>query len=323
MTKETLVPSQEQGVQINNETIQRTYNYVKKLVAFRYKSGIEALQSRNTGYEEEDFIQDLMQILLKELKIKQFATFGKFKAFIKLAASWHYLHEKRKYFHTKSRGSCRTVSFEKTINENQTVEDVLGKYEDEGKYDLYFIMKKNLYVRFDWKTYKVGKLEDFKNDKNGMLLSVNHFIKAMQYYGMKDTCNYYKQNGFYMTRNVFNNMSQAIINYAKDTNLLEQEHCMEYTFMSRKPQDAHVATIVECECGFSKEIDGFDGDYWQCPNCGRIHDKLDNAKYKLGLLRDYASEMAKRIELTVNKKSLSKFWPTEVKPKYINDVLEV
>ena len=34
---------QDQCVQINDDTIRRTYNYVKKLVALRYKTAIEAL----------------------------------------------------------------------------------------------------------------------------------------------------------------------------------------------------------------------------------------------------------------------------------------
>lgn len=313
---------QDQCVQINDDTIRRTYNYVKKLVALRYKTAIEALQSRHIGYEEEDFIQEVMQILLKELRIKKFESFGKFKAFIKLSASWHYLHEKRKYFYTKSRGSCYTVSLEKSVNDGQTLGDTLGIDEDTEKYNLHFIMKKKLYVKFDWKTYKVGKLADFRNDKKGILLSVNHFIRAMQYYGMKDTCNYYKQNGFYMTRNIFNNLSQAIINYAKDTNLLEKEHCMEYSFAIQKDEKRAV-TEVECECGYIREIHGLDGDYWQCPNCGRIHDKLDSAKHKLGLLEDYVSNMTKRIELKVNKSSISKMWPINNKPSHITDVLEV
>lgn len=212
-------------LKVDNVLVKQMFDYVKSQTFFKYKEAMSTLKSRHHGYESDDFIQEVMQLVLTSLQTKKFPTFGQLKKFIRCTMEFHYLKEKRKYFYTKSRGSFMTASMEEPTSESRTIGDSIAydKVETYENVDLHRIMSKNLFLQYDWHTCKIGKLQDFKKTANGLLLSINQFIKLQMYYGMRETCNYYKRHGFYMTKTTFEILSQAIIDYAVEQNLIEKE----------------------------------------------------------------------------------------------------
>lgn len=215
----------EKYLEIDNSVVKTLFDYVKGQTFFKYKEAMSTLKSRHHGYESEDFIQEVMQLVLTSLQTKKFPTLGQLKKFVRCTMEFHYLKEKRKYFYTKSRGSFLTTSIEEPLSDSRTIADTISynKVIDTGSFDLHRIMSKNLFLQYDWHICKIGKLRDFKQTSNGLLLSINQFIKLQMYYGMRETCNYYKRRGFYMTKTTFEILSQAIIDYAIEQNLLEKE----------------------------------------------------------------------------------------------------
>lgn len=225
-------------VEVNDRTIKQIYDYIKRAIAFKHSSAISTLSSRHIGYDEDDFIQEIMQLLLVSLQTKKFTSFNKLKSFIQMTIKFHYLKEKRKYFYTKSRGSFVTVSLDDYLNEYRKIEDVLEDSLNVGidvdSIDLQNLFDKNLYILFDWSTCRIGKLKDFNSYKKGYLLSINQFIKVQMIYGRIDTCKYYKQNGFYMTRNTFNIITQSILEYIKNIGFIENTEIKSYSFKKTK-----------------------------------------------------------------------------------------
>ena len=273
----TVERKEDECLQLNDELIKTMYTYVNGLLSFTYKNAIDTLKSRNWGYEADDFIQEVMQLLLDAFKTKSFANMGKLKNYIKSVVSFHYLKQKRMHFYTKQRGGFQKVSLSEPSMDYKLFEDIIT-YEDKSicsdKYDLHHLMQKNLFISVKNHTYKVGQLKDFSSDNSGQLLSVNQFIKIQNDYGLLETCKIYKNHGFYMTRKVFNELSQSIMNYAKDFDLLSFVET-EYHRPVRKLVDIEFSNYVtkKCICGYENtEAEMLGTNFWQCPVCGRIHD---------------------------------------------------
>lgn len=219
-------------LQFTNATIKEAYNHIVKLAKSKFKEPIKTLKSRHHGYEEDDFIQETMQIILTESTRKKFPTINHLKSFINLTMQYHYLKEKRKYFYTRQRGDFTEVSiFDSTTQTSEGKEQLIAEtltYDKEEvahlseEIDLDSLIKRNLYVVYDWKSLlEICKASELRNYTVGYALSVNHLIKTLRAYGAKDACKVFKEQGFFMTRRILDDISQKLIQYIKDNQLLE------------------------------------------------------------------------------------------------------
>lgn len=226
-------------VELNNKTIKDIYNHINMLLNARYSTPIKVLQSRHRGYEKEDFAQEVAQIILKEFETKKFPTINHLKKFINLSMEFHYLKEKRKYFYTKQRGSMQEHSIDETLTDNLTLGDTLSSTRaiDIDRIDLDNILEQNLFIVYDWSTCNICKLDELKKFKSGYILSVNSFIKYQNDYGSLETCRHFKSKGFYMTKSIFDSISQSIINYLERHNFIE-EQLTPSKIINSKPVDA-------------------------------------------------------------------------------------
>ena len=290
---------QQDYLQFDNATIKEIYSYVTMLVNSRYKEPIKTLQARHHGYSSEDFIQEVMLIILKESKAKKFPTINHLKSFIKLTAEFHYLKEKRKYYFTKQRGSYSEVSiFDSTTNvddgSSKLIAETLTYDKNEHEHiaellDLQSLLKKNLYVVYDWRQLlEVCTVHELKNYKTGYALSVANLLKVLQEYGAKDACKHFKEVGFFMTRKILDDISQKLIQYIKDNKIIEVTVERPAYIDRHKTREERFKYITDaqktCSCGYRYTEDMENRVYWQCPICGKIHDKLNLAKQKLALL---------------------------------------
>lgn len=279
MVEALMVAQKESNLQLTSDLIKIMYDYVKKLLNYKYSHAITVLSSRNHGYTEEDFIQEVLQLLVIDFKKKSFANLGKLKNYIKSVVSFHYLKEKRKYFYTKQRGGFICLSLDETYeNSAKCLGDVLIAKESQSlsteQYDLHNLMQKNLYICCHSHSYKVGPLKEFRKDRQGILLSVNQFIKVQRVYGLSETCKFYKNHGFYMTKTTFDEVSQSILNYAKDLDLLSFTDT-DYCKVRKQLVDIDFKNYVQksCDCGYTAvDAEFTDTSFWQCPVCGKIHE---------------------------------------------------
>lgn len=290
-----LVEDQTQYLQLTRETLHTIYQHTWFLANFRFSRPIEVLQTRNTGYEKEDFVQEVVQQVCKLFETKKFPTINHLKKMIRLTMSYHYLHEKRKYFYTKSRGGIQCTSLEEDINDYRKVEDTVAvdtSYSNESIYDLHRLYSKNLYIAYDWNVAKVITSDQFKDYTNHCIISVNFFINKQREVGMVDTCKFYKDNGYYMTKRTFDYLSQTIIDYLKANDILLIEDIKERTvkpIARMSDEQIHNATYT-CTCGYVHYDNDFDNNAWQCPECGRIHNKEELRQYNIGLSTNYHQE---------------------------------
>lgn len=264
-------------LKLTNSVMKEMHDYVMSQLNYTYKNAIETLKTRNWGYEAEDFAQEVMQLLIDAFKTKSFENMGKLKSYTKSVISFHYLKQKRAYFYTKQRGGFQKVSLSEPSMDYKLFEDIITYDEkaiDTDKYDLQHLMQKNLFISAKNHTYKVGQLKDFRKDTSGQMLSVNKFIEIQNAYGELETCRLYKNHGFYMTKKVFDELSQSILNYAKDFDLLTFVET-DYHKPVRKIVDIDFANYVtkRCSCGYEHTDSEMLGtNFWQCPICGKIHD---------------------------------------------------
>lgn len=262
-----------------NEVISEAYKHIKLLANCKYKRAIKTLQTRHKSYNVEDFIQDTMQIILKEFTRKKFPSINHLKSFINKSMSFHYLKEKRKYFYTKQRGSIEERSIYEPITDYATLGDTIS-YDNSKSIDLLSLsdlLKRNLYVVYDWSTAKVCTLQELKQYNEGYILSVNHFIQKQREDSIINVCKYFKQQGFYMTRTIFNDISQEIVNYIKRNNILLVESDEKFNFSNKNDEKKLEQLSIlsrTCTCGFVNKEESLLNDYWQCPSCGKVHDKL-------------------------------------------------
>lgn len=243
---------EEGNLVLNNDLVKAIYKHVDMLADSKYKIPIETLKQRHKSYEAEDFVQDTVKLILDAFKTKTFATFSKLKGFINLTMEYHYLKEKRKYFQTQSRGSAICMSFEDPADSIRSIGETIGDTVEYGKsyendlFDLYNIYSKNLYVFFNWEKPVVGTLKELKHFKKGFFISVNHFIKYQKDNGADETCRFYKENKFYMTKNTFEIISQAIIDYAKEHELIIVEpEKKKYVFNRHTRFEQEVEQAIE------------------------------------------------------------------------------
>ena len=280
----------EQCLSLTNDTIKEAYKHVTFLASFRYRRPIEVLQTRHRGYGIEDFIQETMTIILQEFSKKKFPTINHLKSFINLTMQWHYLKEKRKYFYTKQRGEFLEVSINdsaaKSNSEDiRTIGDTLTYDKNEvanlsDMIDLHHICHKHLFIAYDWKdTLEVCKVSELKKYRHCYALSFNHFIKVLQEQGERGTCAYFKERGFFMTRKVLDAISQKLIQYFKDNQLIEVAEEKSIYRQDRRAYESRVRMFEElsntCTCGYKNTDSSSISSTWQCPKCGKIHHKKD------------------------------------------------
>ena len=58
----------------------------------------------------------------------------------------------------------------------------------------------------------------------------------------------------------------------------------------------------KCTCGYIKEDFTFDETTWQCPICGKIHDRDTLIKFNRGLDISYKPKETKQIVLNISKR---------------------
>ena len=271
---------EQQYLELNKDTLKFIQEYVGILAKSKYRESIKTLQSRNVGYEVDDFIQDGVQRVITQFKVKTFISRAKLKKFIQKVLEYHYLKEKRKYFYTKQRGFFMTLSIEESAGMTKTIEDTLcAKETDFDLLDLQYFEDKNLYIICDWKKFIVCKAEELKKHKIGYAVPVNYFIQAQRELGLVDTCKHFKERGFYMTRKFFNDMSQAIIDYAIEHEMLEKETSNIRQKVEKKEDTTDNLFKMTCTCGYTEEDLDSGNSSWQCPDCGKIYDKSINVRY--------------------------------------------
>lgn len=214
---------------LDNNTLKSIYQHTRFLANFRFLRPVQVLQTRNTGYEIEDFVQEVVQKVCELFNTKTFPTMNHLKSMIRRTMEFHYLHEKRKYFYTKSRGNYSCASLDSLINDNRTLGDTVAlesiTCNTDDLYNFDIIKSRHLYVAYDWeKAFIIDNIGQFKNHSNKYLLSVNFFISKLREYGYRETCKYFKDNGFYMTRTICEQISTTIISYLKDNDYLSSDN---------------------------------------------------------------------------------------------------
>lgn len=296
-------------LELNNDLIKKIYQHVSFLANFRYKASIEVLQSRHVGYEIEDFVQETVQEIFRQFKTKKFPTINHLKKFINLVMEFHYLKEKRKYFYTKSRGPFTCVSLDDDVNDYRKIEDTISSQISTMNFDLHNLLSKHLYISYNWHTAKIITKNDFSKEKS-IILSVNKFIELQIINGFKETCKIYKNAGFNMTKMIFDQFSQAIIDYAKENDLLAIEETSKQYLYNRESsiftEDKFMHLAKTCVCGYENKELTIHDTTWQCPKCGRIHDRDSLVKFNSGIFSSYKPFMAnmKTFELKESNKAL-------------------
>ena len=300
----------DQYLELTNGLIKQIYQHANFLANFRYKVSIETLQSRHVGYEIEDFVQEIVQEIVKQFKTKKFPTINHLKSFINLVMEFHYLKEKRKYFYTKSRGPYTCVSLDEDINDYRKIEDTLSSQMTTFNFDLYNLFNKHLYISYDWKIAKIITKKDFANQKS-LLMSVNKFVELQIINGAKQTCKIYKDAGFHMTKAIFTLFSQTILDYAKNNDLLiiEEDTKHKYAYNRRTSsftEEKFMHLAKTCTCGYENKELTIHDTTWQCPKCGRIHDRDSLVKFNSGIFSSYKPFIAevKIIDLKEENKVL-------------------
>ena len=275
----------------------------------KYKIPLETLKTRNGGYEPEDFVQDAVYALIKDFGKMSFQSIAKLKALINKSTEFKYLKETRKYYHTKSRGCAQPpVSLEEHVCPGMDVYKTIGetiKYEgqvedDENLYDMHNLMQKNLLVAYNWKDAIVCKASELHKFRGYIILSVNYFLQAQLELCMSDVCKHYKDKGFHMTKNVFEQISQVIVDYARDNNMLEcgyepkkREPKYIASVHDKEEKEKYMSTL--CTCGHRNEELQGDEETWQCKKCGKIHNRKELVKYYQGYFSNYVPQETKAL----------------------------
>lgn len=201
-------------LELNSAVLKEVYQQVDKLANSKYKTAIHTLQTRHKGYESEDFVQEAVEKVVKAFSTKNFATLSKLKGFINFVMEFHYLKEKRKFFYTH-RGLATVVSFDDPIIEDLTIGDTIEAPSTVqlNELDKHSLFNKNLFLINTNNYYSICTLEELRKYKSGIAISINYFIEIQRDLGLQELCRYYKNNGFYMTKPIFEEISQVIIDY--------------------------------------------------------------------------------------------------------------
>ena len=69
---------------VNSDTIVEIHSYVKYISNSRFRPSIEYLMSRHRSYSIDDFVQEVMELLLKSLKTKKFLEINQLNKEIEL-----------------------------------------------------------------------------------------------------------------------------------------------------------------------------------------------------------------------------------------------
>ena len=73
----------EENLSLTKDTLDKIYQHTWFLANYRFSRPIEVLQSRNTGYEKEDFVQDVVRQVCKLFTTKKFPTINHLKKMIR------------------------------------------------------------------------------------------------------------------------------------------------------------------------------------------------------------------------------------------------
>lgn len=214
---------EENVLELDKKLLKEIYCHVNKQMIYKYGSLVEVLKSRHHGYDIEDFAQETIELVINAFKNKLFTNLNQLKGFINSTMKFHYLKEKRKYFYTKQRGTATCISLNDTIFENKCIEDLIEDpkdFNDDSTFDLHHLQSKNLLIAFKNNDCHIIKSIELKNFSGFHIISVNHFINIQIKLGQKETCKYFKKKGLYMTKDLFEFISQKIIDYCKENNLL-------------------------------------------------------------------------------------------------------
>lgn len=212
-----------QNLKLNSETLGIIYQHVRFLANFRFLESIKVLQMRHTGYEIEDFVQEVVIKVCELFETKTFPTVNHLKKMIHCTMSYHYLHEKRKYYYTKTRGGAFCVSIDEAINDHQDIGDTLYDKSSFNDYDLQLLYRRNLYIAYNWEKAKIIEKSDIRHNTDNYIMSLNYFINKQIENGVRHTCKYFKESGFYMTRKIFDDICDTIITYLYDNDLVIKE----------------------------------------------------------------------------------------------------
>lgn len=285
---DTLVATKCSGLCINNETLKIIYQHVIFLVSYKYSTALKILKDRNRGFDKDDFIQDCVSLILNSFETKSFETIYHLKSFINKTMNFYFLREKRKYYQTKQRASYNQCSLDEYETDDYFIYKSVNCQKDINLDKLYLdsIKNKNLYVIYNNnKVLDVCDISKVKEYKYGCILSVNSFIKLQLECGFKETCRIYKQKGFYMTKKRFDEISQAIIDYA-NTNGYIPKYVESKKYVYNRPSiEEEVSRLTKlantCTCGYVNKDLVLSDITWQCPRCGETHDRDTLIKHNL------------------------------------------
>lgn len=284
---------------LDRKTLDIIYQHTWFLANFRFARPIEVLQSRHSGYSKEDFVQEVVTLMFKHFESgKTFPTVNHLKKIIHKTMEFHYLKEKRKYFWTKSRGGVQCTSLDESVNDYRKIGDTImveTEVKADSMQDFRLFLDKDLYVAYDWVKPVVITKEEFRDYQGYYLMSVNKFIEKQRDLGVNETCKSYKTAGCYITKSIFEQISQSIIDYAKEHKLLEIEE--EHTYVPSNRyiglEDKLLKGRYTCPCGHYHSEHDESQLFWQCPVCGRVHNKLSlyEANQSEESLKEYAESV--------------------------------
>ena len=268
-------------LQMTKELVKSIYSHVDMLTDSKYREPIKILRTRHKGYEPEDFVQDAVRNIIHDFPNKKFENLQKFKAFMNKSVEWTYLKEKRKYFWTKSRGgSTYEVSLDDSSQDEQRTLSEIIPSEKSIDFDtllLKNLLVKDLYILYTCSSAKVGSFNELKRYRKGNLLSVETFILRQIYLGRKDTILWYKEHEFNMTQAIFDLINQSLISYFRLHDLLviedEPKKHVPNKISAKDLEEFRLKNANKCTCGFVKEDYELSESTWQCPICGKIHDR--------------------------------------------------
>lgn len=301
-----MLPEEQECIALTASNVRALFNYVSSKVWRKKHLIIDTLQSRDWSYTAEDFIQGVMQCILVQVGKKKFPTINHLKKFASKCIDYYYSHEKRKLFYTKQRGSFLTKSIDDPLTDYMTVGDTI-QYEnstESDKLDYDTFRQYNLFVVCCNNVFTVCTAKELKNFKSGNALSVNYFLQAQLELKMLDVCRHYKEHGFYMTRDTYRRLIDAILEYSYEHKLLTKEVRTKAYVASRPDMDMALERLRgfanSCVCGYKNSSFELHETTWQCPKCGRLHDRDSLVKFNSGMTNVCSSE---KLEFSVIKES--------------------
>lgn len=225
---------------VNSDTIVEIHSYVKYISNSRFRPSIEYLMSRHRSYSIDDFVQEVMELLLKSLKTKKFLEINQLKKYALNVIQYHYLTEKRKYFQTKQRGNVVEDSLDRIIDDNRELLDTIyDKTINYNNLQMKLFEQKRLCIVFNNQKISICKekdlytiiknrkkkdllsfIKDYSNQCDIQVISLCSFVKKQYEFENKNKlCGYYRSIGINMTKKKYDEISKLIEEYCKIYNI--------------------------------------------------------------------------------------------------------